>query len=329
MSTLNQALAFIKPHVVNQKGVVTLIEEILDDAGIATVARRTWTAGEMRASGVVDRHYAANARTGTCLDPARLPVDDAARAEFATAFEDDWGKAVAAGRVVSGLVALDRLGVSAEELNTRWAKYGARKIAGGIYVSRFADEGVYVLNGFYPSMREIFTADGASILVLLVEFAPEHLSWKRFRDEVIGATNPAAADEESIRGLLHDRQDAFGITVSYRENVIHASAGAFEALCEKSLWLPELPLDRDPLWQALDGSGLTFDRLRAWRDANPLLTLDGRTATLLDLLECLDTAPTAAKLRALAVTHPGSPGLGCSWTGPGCIFSTTSPKGAP
>ena len=297
--TINQALAFIKPHVVNNAAVVTLIEELLDDVGIAIVARRTWSAKELRTGGVVDRHYAANARTGTCLDPARLPVDEAGRTEFATAFDLRWEDALSAGRVVSGQVLLERLGITAEELNLRWAKTGARKIAGGIYVAHFAEENLYVLNGFYPSIREVFTAEGASLQVLLLDFSSEHLSWKRFRDEVIGSTNPAAADEDSIRGLLHDRQKALGITVTYRENVIHASAGAFEALCEKALWLPELPLARDPLWQALEGSGITFERLRTWREENPLVTLDGRTATLLDLLETLDTVPTAEQLRKL------------------------------
>ena len=300
MNNINQALAFIKPHVVNNKKVLSLVEDILDDAGIAIMAQRVWTAAEMRASGVVDRHYAANARTGTCLNPASLPVDEAGLREFATLFEQRWEEALASGRVVSGQVAQERLGISAEELNALWAKYGARKIAGGIYVSNFTEEKLYVLNGFYPSMREIFTAEGASIQVLLLNFSPEQLPWKRFRDEVIGVTNPAAADEDSIRGLLNDRQKALGITVSYRENVIHASASAFEALCEKALWMPELPLAGEPLWQALDGSGITFERLRTWREENPLVTLDGRTATLLDLLENLDTAPTAAKLQQLA-----------------------------
>jgi nucleoside diphosphate kinase len=295
----NQALAFLKPHVVHHAGVVALVEELLDDAGIAIAMRRTWDAAEMRASGVVDRHYAANARTGTCLDPSLLPVDDAARQTFAEAFDVRWEDALASGRVVSGQVALDRLGLAAEELNARWAKHGARKIAGGIYVSDFADERLFVLNGFYPSLREIFTADGAMIEVMLLEFDAGHLSWKRFRDDVIGATNPAAADEHSIRGLLHDRQEDLGVVVSYRENVIHASASAFEALCEKTLWLPELPLARDPLWQALDGSGIRLDQLRAWREENPLVTLAGRTAALLDLLECLDTRPTSDRLREL------------------------------
>jgi nucleoside diphosphate kinase len=150
MHTINQALAFIKPHVVNKRAVVTLIEDVLDEAGIALVARRTWSAAEMRASRVVDRHYAAHARTGTCLDPVRLPVDEAGRREFATVFDRKWEEAVASGRVVSGLVAQEQLGLSADELNTRWATYRARKIAGGIYVAHFTDENLYVLNGFLP-----------------------------------------------------------------------------------------------------------------------------------------------------------------------------------
>jgi nucleoside diphosphate kinase len=306
MPTINQALLFFKPHVMHNRGVVTFVEELLDDAGLAIVARRSWESAELRAHRMADRHYATHARAGTCLDPAQLTLDAGARQEFALQFHRPWEEAVAAGRVLSGLSARERLQLSADEFHGRWAACQARKLASGLYVAHFAPEDLYVLNGFYPAMREVFLAPDAAVEALLLEFEAEHLSWRRFREEIIGATNPAAADEESIRGLLYDRQQALGVTVCYHQNVVHASASAFEALGEKALWLPELPLARDPLWQALEGSGIPCERLQAWREENPCATLAERTAPLLDLLENLDTTPTAEALRRLAPHLPAA-----------------------
>jgi nucleoside diphosphate kinase len=296
---MNQAFAFIKPHVMGIPAVCAEVDRRLAAAGVDVLLRQEMSGAEVAHRGVIDRHYAANARAGTCRDAAALPVSDAARAAFAAAFGETWEAAVAAGRIVSGLVMQERLGVDGETLNRLWGKQPLQKLAGGLYVARFPEQGVYVLNGFYPSNRELFTQPTARMGLMVLAFDEQRLPWRTFRDALIGTTNPALAAAGSIRGDLYRRQAEFGLTVTYRENVIHASASAFEALTEKALWLPDWPMERDPLWQALRPRGVTMAQLDAWRDANPLVTLDGRTATLLDLLESLDTQPTAAAIRRL------------------------------
>lgn len=296
---MNQPLLFIKPHAMAHPGVVAWVEERLAQAGLTVRGRRELTGGEVASGGMVDRHYAANARAALCADPGQLPVDEPAQARFRERFGEEWHAAVRAGRVAGARVAQQRLGVTGEELNRRWAAAEMIKLAGGLYVARMPGTGGYLLNGFYPSIREVFTHPDARLLVLLAEFDPAALTWQRFRDEVIGATNPAAADPKSIRGALHRRQTEFGLTVTYRENVIHASASAFEALLEKPIWLPGWTAADEPLWRLLDGTWFSLGRLEAWRVANPLVCLDGRRAGLLDLLENLDTEPTAAVLRRL------------------------------
>lgn len=301
---MNEAFAFIKSHVMDAPAVRAEIERALAAAGVEVLLRRELTGAEVTRRGLVDQHYAANARVGTCREPAALPVNDAARAAFAAAFGEPWDAAVAAGRVVSGLVMQERLGVDGETLNRLWGQQPLQKLTGGLYVARFPAQDVYVLNGFYPSIREIFTQPAARLLLMVLAFDERRLTWRGFRDDLIGATNPARAAPGSIRGTLYRRQAEFGVSVTYRENGIHASASAFEALTEKMLWLPDWPLAREPLWQALQPLGVTAPQLGAWRDANPLVTLDGRTDTLLDLLENLDTQPTAAIIGRLRECVP-------------------------
>ncbi len=295
----NQALLFIKPHAIGNAAACAYIERQLADHGVAVRQRQALTGTDVEAGGMVDRHYAANARSGTCADPAKLPVSAAACDLFAERFGESWDAAVRAGRVVSGLVLQRRLGITGEELNRRWAALAVTKLAGGLYTGWMPDEKVFVLNGFYPSIRELFTRPEARLLLLVGEFDSAALSWQAFRERVIGTTNPAAADPASIRGWLHAHQAETGLAISYRENVIHASASAFEALLEKPIWLPGWEPDRDPLWTLLRAQGFTLGQLETWRVANPLVRLDGRQAGLLDLLEGLDTAPTATLLERL------------------------------
>ncbi|MDD5706511.1 MAG: nucleoside-diphosphate kinase [Kiritimatiellae bacterium] len=286
----SQALAFIKPHVMNVPAVVELVESRLIAAGIAIELRRELDGAAVARGGFIDRHYAANARVGLCQAPSMLPVSAAARARFGEVFHESWETVVAAGRAVSGEVMRQRLGEDAETLNRRWAGQTFHKLAGGLYVALFAAENVYVLNGFYPSARAVFTAPEARLRLLLLTFDALRLPWRRFRDGVIGATNPAVAEPASIRGELYRRQGELGLSVTYRENVIHASASAFESLAEQVLWLPDRPPDDDPLWALLRKRGVTLEQVESWRVDNPLVTLSGKSGSLLDALENHDAS---------------------------------------
>lgn len=293
---MNQALAFIKPHVMKAPTAAALIESRLAEAGIAIVLRRELDGAAVVAGGFIDRHYAAIARGGLCVDAATLALSAAAQSSFAAAFNTSWRAAVAAGRVVGGEEMRRRLGVDGETLHALWLRERMVKLAGGLYAVHFREADLFVLNGFYPSMRAIFMAPSARLRLLLLRFDEQRLPWRRFRDEIVGATDPAAAAPASIRGEMRRRAEELGIVVSNRENAIHASASAFESLAEQLLWLPDRDPADDPLWRLLRGSGLTAARLATWREENPQVTLGGVSGALLDLLENRDTNETAALL---------------------------------
>ena len=105
MLRLNQALAFVKPHAANHKAALDRVAARFAEAGIQTVYTRDLSGDEVRASGAIDRHYAVNARAGTCANPADLFVSPAARARFQELFGESWDEALRQGRLVSGLSA--------------------------------------------------------------------------------------------------------------------------------------------------------------------------------------------------------------------------------
>ncbi len=297
---INQAFIFIKPHVFAHVGVHDLIAEKLKTSGIRVIREGIVTAQRMAAEKLIDRHYAVNARVATCLDPALLHVDATAQATFATRFGCSWSDACAAGRLYSADAMQHHLGdITGEQLAARWSASEVHKVAGGLYVAHFLEPDCFVLNGFYPAIRDAFIAPGAAIRWQIVQFDADLLPWHRFRHGIIGITDPARADASSIRGMAAARADALGIAVSCRRNLIHASASPFEALIEQLSWIDGFSMQDDPLGVTLDAAGITPAQLLAWRDTNPWVNFEGKEGWLVELAEDRDTPAVAALLQTL------------------------------
>lgn len=304
---LNQALAFIKPHAVESQKAHDHIAGVFKENGISIIQSKRVTAEEIAADNIIDRHYANNARFGTANNIHDLSLRDSAKEVFRVAFEEEWDTVLAEGRLFSGESMRKKLGhISGEALNERWAGHGAHKLCGGCYVSFFEPEGSYVINGFYPSIREQFTRPGAAVELMTVAF---DMPWNTFRASIIGSTNPAAAEEQSIRGYMHDNADKFGLLPDSRDNIIHASASPFEALCESRIWLSKWSPSSDPLWRLIRRKvGMSPESLLGllmeWHATNPILTIGATSpAPLLDRLEDLDTPAVAALILKLLVNH--------------------------
>jgi len=293
----NLALGFIKPHAAQSEPLWSWVRSALEQQGIRVFAETIVSGPEIRDKGLIDRHYTVIARIGGCPHPETLELNAATQAAFQSAFGVSWRQAGEQRLLFSGMAALSQLNVTPAALMALWAGAKPAKIGAGFYAASL--QGIYVLNGFYPSIREIYTTDDARIRCFLLEFNGEVLPWKRFRTEVIGATDPAKAAATAIRGILFRRSGEFGLAMNARDNVIHASASPFEAMTERAIWMPGFELAADPLWQALDGSGIGQPALAALARQNPVVTLDGHTASAIDHLEDTDTPHTATLLRRL------------------------------
>ena len=303
--TTNLALGFIKPHAAKSDSLWNWIRAVLEQRGIHVSADTIVTGPEIREKGLIDRHYTVIARVGGCPHPQTLELNDTALTAFQSAFGLSWSQAAGRNLLFSGMAALEKLNVTPAALMELWAAAKTAKIGPGFYVG--AIQGIYVLNGFYPSIREIYTTDDALIRCFLLGFDGDVLPWKRFRVEVIGATNPAKAVADSIRGTLFHRREEFGLAMDARDNVIHASASPFEAMMERAIWMPGFDPAADPLWQALAGSGISRSALAALAGQNPVVALDGQTASAIDHMEDTDTPRTATLIRRLiGDVHGGS-----------------------
>ena len=188
----------------------------------------------------------------------------------------------------------------------------------------------YVVNGFYLRMREPFVAPSAVVHYFVAQWpcppalasaksipsSTSPLSWLAFREDVLGATDPAVAKIGSLRRSLHDDWKHLGLCAQpgLNTNGIHASAGPFEALVEKMNWVgtvgsnkkcgvlvsivdglsaaanpghsahAPLSIGADCFGSFLLGGTLSEEKLTAW-SGNPIVTFEGNRASLFDLLE--------------------------------------------
>jgi nucleoside diphosphate kinase len=284
----NRALVFVKPHAVTEE-FVSFVERFLARAGIGLTERRKKTARDIQDEGIVDRHYSAIAHTAVFHPPSEYVLTKAAKEAFASAFGVEWDEVLDAGKVLNAVEAQENLGgIKGSELNERWKASKQAKLGPGLYAGYFKEEDFFCINGFYPGQREVFTEPGAEVILWEAEFDPAKLSWKAFRGEIIGATDPAKAKDGSLRRLLRDDWKKFGQSgpPEMSKNGVHASAGPLEGLRERMVWL-DIEAGEDEFAGALIDEGMGAERLVTLLE-NPLVRLDGREGPVFDLTEDID-----------------------------------------
>jgi nucleoside diphosphate kinase len=284
----NRALVFIKPHAVTPKAI-DFIENFLSNRSIELTQRVKKNAYQIRSEGLVDQHYAAIARTAVFSSPHEYTIGTEAKKRFAESFGISWDQAVNQQLVCNSVEAQKKLGdIPGVELNEIWKNSHQVKMGPGLYAGYIESLGEYCVNGFYPGQREVFTTNGAEVILYEACFEPEAVSWKEFRWSVIGATDPAQAAEGSLRREILNRYAELGLRSrpEMSRNGVHAGAGPVEGFRERMVWLGKT-LEDDPFALACLENGMPEDEFMALLE-NPVLTLNGNTGPVFDLTEDMD-----------------------------------------
>ena len=294
----NTALVFIKPHAATDAWE-GYIKQHLSSSGIRIIDSGVKYAAEIDSNRLIDQHYGSLARLAVETQPAEMELSASAKKSFADTFGVEWDAAL--GSVLRNDAALAKLGVDGAALEALWRQGDTCKLAPGTYVSRLAgqasDAPLYTVNGFYPAMREAFVADGAEVRYLVCEFEEDVLSWRAFRREVIGATDPEAAADGSARAALRASWEELGLDAapSTGNNGVHASAGPLEGSGAVRVG------GRDARERRVRAAAARrrprASTLEAWLDTNPVVTLEGKTDKVFDLTEEMSAAEV---LRAVA-----------------------------
>lgn len=280
-----------------------LVRKKLQEAGIRIVREQQIAAETIDEKKYIDKHYGAIAARAVLQQPSELVVQDGPKEEFKKLFGLSWEDAIKQGVVFNAKDTADKLGIKPLEVGEKFGKLqrgvDSLKFGGGFYVGKF--DGIYCVNGFYTSMRAKYVTPGTCIYSYEVEWEPAMLPWKKFRGELIGATNPAEAAAGSIRQTILSDWNNLGLKAEPdgSDNGVHASASPFEGLAEKSNWLGA-SMREDPLGQAFIEAGVPLKNIEAWT-GDPSVLFDGKKQSLFDLFEDVDVKDCVKK--GVAITE--------------------------
>eukprot|EP00929_Paragymnodinium_shiwhaense_P051680 TRINITY_DN25966_c0_g1_i1.p1 TRINITY_DN25966_c0_g1~~TRINITY_DN25966_c0_g1_i1.p1 ORF type:complete len:496 (+),score=107.14 TRINITY_DN25966_c0_g1_i1:47-1489(+) len=293
----NHGFLYLKPHA-NLPAVQRLVEARLKQEGIEIVEQGELLSEDIVRRRVADKHYSGVAAKAVEAQPADLVVQPAAKAAFEAVNGLSWEEALSQDLVVNAATALERLGITHEELDAEWSELqlgeGKLKFAGGFYVGRIRD--LFVINGFYMAVRAIYTVPGTSVHWYSLRWDPDDLRWSDFRKKVLGSTDPAVAEATSLRGEVTQRWKEMGLPAEPHlgENVAHASASPFEAFSERVNWLDADP-KKDAFGEQLLRQGISLEKLRLLT-RDPKVVYEGDEWSTFDLLENLDSSECSARV---------------------------------
>ena len=297
----NYAFVFIKPHA-NTGQTRKLVSSTLKDRGVQVLSEGEITAEQIDSNMYIDQHYYAIASKATILQPKDL-VPQSFESKFQDKFQESWSNALTSNSLYNAIDACKYFGVDTPGLTALWDAAARNKrivkLGGGFYCGRLEAPGkdpVYVLNGFFMSMRNQFVLPGTSIHYYNVEFDPAELPWSEFRGSVLGPTSPVDAPSTSLRGLIYTNWKSLGLksVPNTGENGVHASASPFEGLAERNNWLSITP-EADLFGARLIAeTGISNEKIAAW-SVDP--QVNGKS--IFDQLEDTDSAECIEKIKKL------------------------------
>mmetsp|Transcript_141091 Transcript_141091/g.367249 ORF Transcript_141091/g.367249 Transcript_141091/m.367249 type:complete len:1799 (+) Transcript_141091:59-5455(+) len=265
----NQAVVLLKPHARNRE-TERFIQSHLTMHNVAVLQKGNISSEALISRDLFRRQYRHIIRYSEA-DPASIRMSPQAQKRFKQFYGTDWADALAQCEVASASGGPSRLGVSKHELFELWSQSSVLKLMPSLQVAHLrgpSGSACFVVNGFVPHWCDTY-AHGAEVLYFVVEFDPARLSWRQFRSEIVGATNPLKASPKSMRAQLHQHWRALGLPAApdMLNNGVHASAGPLEGLRERMLWACA-GLTDDALARVLLSSGIPRATLEAWLE-NP------------------------------------------------------------
>lgn len=289
----NEFLLFLKPEItmpsetIRLEAVIDLLLEQMDAFGFVIHDVRILAASYLEAFNLIDQHYGV---ISIVSNQGLNAMTEGAKERF----KELYGVEADASNVLGGMEFLRKYPFfNYHSLDCMWQNSENKRLGSGTYVEqlRIDQEEVYLLNAFHPKQLRHFTEPGRSIVLFNIS---SNRPWKEARELFAGATDPRKAAPGSLRRLLLERKEEFGIPeVSQSFNGIHLSAGPVEALIE----LHRFDSDHSSPEGEADYQDFSFGRdlIRQFGEIpaallkNDTLEVDGKSTTVFDLTENMNS----------------------------------------
>jgi len=298
----HQFVLFIKPEAtavdegVDLAAILKTVTSCLDTFDVEVGAVSVLNGPTLKAQQIMDRHYGV-------INAISKGGVDAISASAKEKLQADFGDDIAAGTPVLGGHQFIEANpdFSALALSTINDNIGTSKLAGGTYILQLDLFGKkqLILNPFHPYQLVPFTSEGKAIVVMECR---SKTAWADLRGKLTGTTNPATAEEGSIRQQFLANQDALGLpAVNQGSNGIHLSAGPLEGMVELQRFFADhstgtaLAADQTAFGQLMAAKGISADRITELC-GNCDLDVNGDQVSAFDLTEEIDADESATRL---------------------------------
>eukprot|EP00854_Cymbomonas_tetramitiformis_P011213 gene11213-13252_t len=233
----DSAFIFIKPHALSDE-VVEYVKKELFARDFKVVQAGSISGELVDKHMMVDQHFYRTANNATVIQPEDLQLPEEV---FLSEFGASWKDALAKGLVCNALSACADMKINAYGLHRLWkqAAEDGRVVEFDRGLSIAEIDKRYIVNGHFLVLRESFVQPGVEVKYFVVEWNSSKLPWNKFLQDVIGSPDPLQASPESLRGHIAAAWQDFGLDdmPDAQNNVLHASASAYEAMIEKLNWL--------------------------------------------------------------------------------------------
>jgi hypothetical protein len=311
---LLEGVLFLKPeatdllHGVNVEEVLLLLNKYIEEWGLQVGGLSLIGSEFLKRYDIIARHYGV---LNNISRQGMSALSDAAKQQLHELFGSDLAK----GAIVLGAhEAIARFPeFSPPILNSIVDNIGSKKLAPGTYCSKwkYGDDILLLLNAFHPYQLEHFTAPQRAIAVLDVRCHPDNSDWRTLRNDMLGVTDPEAANQGSMRRIFLDRRAELKIsTISRGYNAVHFSAGPLEGMVETIRYFSDYANQR-PVDISMTCFGQllldkSFDRSDIeWLMANPTVSINGVQAPAFDLGEEIQPADAVRQLKEALANRPG------------------------
>ena len=299
----NQLLFFFKPEVfltgdaAKSEGIVELALACFDAFGVDVAGAMVVSGPRLAELSAMDRHYGFINRISRSASTLLSDDEKAAiREKLGVGARPEGGEAVP---VMGGHEFLSRNdNLTPASLDALWAKKKSARIRSGMYTECYNINGqdVVLLNGFHPQQLAHFTDEGRAICMILLN---SDQPWNALRARMLGDTFPEKAAPSSLRRVLFENSDKYGLgDVGIANNCAHLSAGPFEALFELNNFLSgadSVDFNLGDVSMAKRLAALGVDEAGIKKAlSNPEAAINGNSEELFDATEDQDSASCAA-----------------------------------
>lgn len=282
---LHNAVVFLKPQA-SRVSVQYLITSTLEENGVRILTKGKYTHSELAKMQIIDRQFADIENYATIIKITDIVLNERELSFFRETMAAFWPDILSQDLVKNAGAVATYLGVSPEQLYQMWMKAGPQvKLRSGLHCARFNENvsddpsikeklqtPLYVINGFYPHIKESFLKSDQTIHYLVVEWDGMRNSWEKFQKDIIGDSSPNLAVPSSIRGKLYRDWAELGMRTkpNRTENILHFSASAFEGMVERLIWLKGTMIYTDLFGSRLIASNIPANTIQYWL-SNPLV----------------------------------------------------------